>query len=298
MIRNNARILMSVDTPEKLTDRELSVQLDELGYAHPPVTPTTRSVLERKLAQLRNKEIPPSLPSTPEVINPVCAGTVVNSSAQEEKSTGCYLLLYNGTVPDDLSLKRCYSSREELYKVLKRLKGARFKWYSTEQEAIAAYDDLQAEVKEITTSATVTNKESASKYPSVSTVGLNKFRKLIEDGHFEEFKKCVWDNPRYLVNAGDAPEVLKPGTRYNALHVATRCDKLEFCREILSIIESIEFWTKLYPDDSEEARVRRRKHVIDLYLNMPDKIVKEFVIITIEYTIFISGYGNTTSFCL
>ena len=269
---------MSVDTPENLTDAELSVQLDELGYVHPPVTPTTRSVLERKLAQLLNKEVPPSLPSnTPEVIDPVHAGTVVNSSAQEEdKSTGCYLLLYNGTVPDGLTLKRCYCNKEELCKVVKenKLKGARFKWYTTEQEAITAYDDLQVEIKESTTSVTVTNKESASIYPSVSTVELSKFRKLIEEGQFKEFKECVWNNPRYLVSAGDAPEMLKPSTRYNALHVATRCNKVEFCREIISIIESIEFWTKLYPDDSEEATVRRRKHVVDLYLNMPDKIVK------------------------
>ena len=263
---------MSVNTLGSLTDAELSKQLGTLGYAHPPVTPTTRRVLERKLAQLLNKEVPPSLlSSTPEIVDPVVP--VVNSSAQEEDTLkGCYLLLYCGSVPDGLTLKKCYYHKGELHDVLKVLKGARFKWFSTEQEAIAAYDDLQTEAKENTVPGT--NKESASIYPSVSTVALNKFRKLIEDGKLEEFRECVWNNPRYLVSAGDAPELLKPGTRYNALHVATRCNKVEFCKEILTMIESVEFWTKLYPDDTEEARVKRKRHVVDLYLNMPDKIVK------------------------
>ena len=263
---------MNTNTLGSLTDVGLSEQLEKLGYAHPPVTPTTRRVLERKLAQLLNKEVPPSLPSTtPEVIDPVV--TVVNISAQEDdKSKGCYLLLYSGDVPDGLTLKKCYYHKEELYGVLKVLKGARFKWFPAEQEAIAAYDDLQAEVMENT--LPVTNKESASIYPSLSTVALNKFRKLIEDGRLEEFRQCVWSNPRYLVSAGDAPELLKPGTRYNALHVATRCNKVEFCKEILTIIESMEFWKKLYPDDTQEARMKRKRHIVDLYLNMPDKIVK------------------------
>ena len=291
-----ARFLMNANTPGSLTDVELSKQLDKLGYAHPPVTPTTRRVLERKLAQLLNKEPPPSSPSSASGgIDPVVK--VVNISAQEEdKSKGCYLLLYSGDVPDGLTLKKCYYHKEELHDALKVLKGARFKWFPTEQEAIAAYDDLQAEAKENTT--LVTNKEGASIYPSLSTVALNKFRKLIEDGNLEEFRECVWNNPRYLISAGDAPELLKPGTRYNALHVAARCNKVEFCKEILTMIESMEFWTKLYPDDTQEARMKRKRHVVDLYLNMPDKIVKMCVSLHINYVILISGHRNTTSFCL
>ena len=76
---------------------------------------------------------------------------------------------------------------------------------------------------------------------------------------------------------GDAPELLQPGTRYNALHVAARNNKLEFCKEILNTIESMDFWTKLYPDDSHESRNERNKHMVDLYLNMPDKIVRKCV---------------------
>lgn len=257
---------------EALTDDELSEQLDKLGYVHPPVTPTTRGVLERKLAQLVNIEVLPS--SIPEVTNPMTVTAVSDCVQEEDKSKGCYLLLYSGSVPDSLTLKQCYYHKEELHGVLKVLKGARFKWFATEEEAIAAYNNLQAETKEDTVPVTVTNKESASIYPSVSTVALNKFRKLIEDGKIEEFRECVWNNPRYLVTAGDAPELLKPGTRYNALHVAARSNRVEFCKDILNIVESMDFWIKLYPDDTQESRSKRRKHVVDLYLNMPDKIVR------------------------
>ena len=256
---------------KRLTDAELSKELDNLGYVHPPVTPTTRGVLERKLAQLSNKELlPPSPPcSIPETANPV--NTIVDSSAQEIESKGCYLLLYTGSIPEGLTLKKCYYRKEELHEILKVLKGARFKWFFTEQEAIEAYDEFQAENKDIPVS--VANKESASVHPSLSTPALSKFRKLIESGNIEEFRECVWSNPRYLVSVGDAPELLQPGTRYNALHVAVRNNRVELCREILTIIESTEFWTKLYSDDNKEARNKRKRHIVDLYLNMPDKIV-------------------------
>ena len=258
---------------EELTDSELSERLEKLGYAHPPVTPTTRGVLERKLAQLLNQGTP-SNSQCNECIAPEVPSPETTIAQEEDKSKGCYLLFYTGNIPDGLALKQCYYRKEELHDVLKVLKGARFKWYATEEEAITAYESLQMENKENTpTVLTVANKESASLYPSLSTVALNKFRKLIEDGKIEEFKENVWNNPRYLVSAGDAPELLKPGTRYNALHVAARSNKPDICREIITIVQSMEFWTKLYPDDSLEARLKRMRHVVDLYLNMPDKIV-------------------------
>ena len=150
-----------------------------------------------------------------------------------------------------------------------------------------------AEAKDDTTSVTVTNKESASIYPSLSPEKLNTFRKLIEDGNLEEFRQCIWNNPRYLVSGGDAPVSLKPPTRYNALHVATRCNRVEFCKEILTIIESMEFWTKLYPDDTQEARIKRRRHVVDLYLNMPDKTVCTHVWVHVCMPVCVRMCGRT-----
>ena len=206
-----------MSTSEALTDDDLSEQLDKLGYQHPRVTPTTRGVLKRKLAKLVNKEVLPSFQCStpgPEVKNPVTI-TAVSSSTQEENiSKGYYLLLYSGSVPDGLTLKQYYYHKEELHGVLKVLKGARFKWFAIEEEAIAAYDTLQAEIKKDTAPVAVANKESVSIYPSVSTVTPNKFRKLIEDGKIEEFRECIQNNPRYLITAGDAPELLQPGTRY------------------------------------------------------------------------------------
>lgn len=276
---------MSESGLEALTDSELSRQLEEVGYAHPPVTPTTRRVLERKLAQLLNKEVPSSPQrSIPELVSPAST-SVVNTSAEKDKSKGCYLLLYSGSIPDEVTLKKCYYHKEELHDVLKVLKGARFKWFPSEEEAIAAYDDLKSEVKDNISTVTVANKESASLFPSLSTIALNKFRKLIEDGKIDDFREHVWSNPRYLVSPGDAPELLKPGARYNALHVATRSNRVELCKEILAIIESIEFWTKLYPDDSQETRLKRKQRVVDLYLNMPDKIVRMDVVFSCVFIV-------------
>ena len=45
------------------------------------------------------------------------------------------------------------------------------------------------------------------------------------------------------------------------------------CKEVIAIIESSRFWELIYPDDTAETRAKRRDHVIDLYLNMQDKIV-------------------------
>ena len=154
---------------------------------------------------------------------------------------------------------------------MKKLKGSRFKWYESEDKAMQAMQSMQILTKE--PGLDMANKESASLFPSVSTVELNKFRKLIEDDNIEEFKSYVQNNPRYLVSAGDAPEIVKPGTRYNAMHVAVRGNKLELCKEILSILRSEDFWSMLYPNDSKESRAQRRRHLLDLYLNMPDKIV-------------------------
>ena len=117
--------------------------------------------------------------------------TIVDSSAQEIESKGCYLLLYTGSIPEGLTLKKCYYGKEELHEVLKVLKGARFKWFSTEQEAVEAYDNFQAENRDIS----VANKESASVHPSLSTPALSKFRKLIESGNVEV---CLEESGMYV----------------------------------------------------------------------------------------------------
>ena len=262
-----------------LSDAEISKLLKQRGLDL-PVTPTTRGALERKLALFLNQQLPSDNLQDHVLEDNKATATIVT---QDDKSNGCYLLLHAGNVPDGLTLKKCYYSKEELHNVMKKLKGSRFKWFESEEKAMHALQNMQTLTKEPGSDVGTASKESASLFPSVSTVGLNKFRKLIDDGNIEEFKSCVQNNPRYLVSAGDAPEIVKPGARYNAMHVAVRENKLELCKEIISILKSEDFWSKLYPDDSRESRAQRKRHLLDLYLNMPDKIVSIVMCLALMY---------------
>jgi len=253
-----------------LSDVELSKLLKQCGLDL-PVTSTTRSALVRKLAHLLNQELPSD--TLQEHAQEDTVTVAVTSSAPDNKSNGCYLLIHSGTVPDGLTLKKCYHSKQELHDVMKKLKGSRFKWFESEEKAIQTLKTMQIVSKELGSDVATASKESANVFPSVSTIELNKFRKLIEDGNIEEFRSYVQNNPRYLVSAGDAPEIVKPGTRYNAMHVAVRSNQLELCREVVTTLRSEDFWSKLYPEDSIDCRAQRRRHLLDLYLNMPDKIV-------------------------
>lgn len=115
--------------------------------------------------------------------------------------------------------------------------------------------------------------ERANSYSSLTTPDLNKFRELIEKKELEAWSEAVWGNPRHLITQGDAPVILKPPTRYNALHCVARSGALAICRRLFEILEGDRFWSLVYPDDTAEIRGRRRDHLIDLYLNTCDKIV-------------------------
>ena len=47
-----------------------------------------------------------------------------------------------------------------------------------------------------------------------------------------------------------------------------------FLQELMSILQNPDFWRLVYPNDSPESVLRRRTHLIDLYLNMQDRIVR------------------------
>ena len=47
------------------------------------------------------------------------------------------------------------------------------------------------------------------------------------------------------------------------------------CQELMAILQDHHFWDLVYPNDSDDTVLDRKKHLIDLYLNMQDKIVRE-----------------------
>lgn len=55
------------------------------------------------------------------------------------------------------------------------------------------------------------------------------------------------------------------------MHVCALKNRPEAAQLVLDTLEDTAFMARLYPDDTEEARHDRIRHIVDLYLNMPDK---------------------------
>ena len=68
--------------------------------------------------------------------------------------------------------------------------------------------------------------------------------------------------------------LLQEGPRYNALHVTALANLAPMCRLILATIEDPQFFALMYPEDSPETRQKRQEVLVDLYLNTPDKGVR------------------------
>ena len=187
-----------------------------------------------------------------------------------------------GVLMDGTTSSPYYGSKAEALVAVKSLPpGVRFTIVESAPAASLTQDEVELtgftlqtheEQSEITTDA-ATISEKANRYPSVKTQDLSRLRKLIEDGKAAEFADVVWDNPRHLITSGDTPEILQVPTRSNALHCGASQCQLAVCKEVFAIIESSLFWELIYPDDTAETRAKRRDHLIDLYLNMQDKIV-------------------------
>ena len=77
-------------------------------------------------------------------------------------------------------------------------------------------------------------------------------------------------NPRYLVTASDTPTILQAGQRHNALHVCARHGRGEAGELVLGYVMG-DLMSRMYPGEGVEQNNRRREHLVDMYLNMPDK---------------------------
>ncbi len=73
------------------------------------------------------------------------------------------------------------------------------------------------------------------------------------------------------------------GFRYNALHVCAMKNQAEIAQLLLETLSNAGFYQLLYPKDSQEVTNQRLDHMVDLYLNMPDKGVSTCVIESFVY---------------
>ena len=247
---------------EELSDARLRELLTAYSITQ-PVTPSTRSLLIRKLTRQMSTE------PRDDTMAGTLATVLPPPPAPPRPDDGAAVLADGAPTSSPY-----YGSKAEALVAVKNLPlGVRFTIVESPSAETAFSLQTHEEQSEIPAAAAMSLSEKANRYPSVKTQDLSRLRQLIERGKAAQFADVVWDNPRHLVTSGDTPEILQVPTRSNALHCGASYRQLPVCKEVIAIIESSRFWELIYPDDSAETRAKRRDHLIDLYLNMQDKIV-------------------------
>lgn len=178
----------------------------------------------------------------------------------------------------------CESQKEALQQ-MKDFKGSRFKVFECKKDAekFSLSRTIQSCEKKapsppLTTPATSYSvkdepKERPLKCPSFQEI--IKFRQHIEKFKTDEIEACL-DRPRYLVSANDIPVILQEGSRMNAVHIATKCNRVKVLKMIFSTLQSREFLQLAYFNAADDHLEFRKNHLLDLYLNTPEKIVGTF----------------------
>lgn len=179
------------------------------------------------------------------------------------------------TLCDDDELPLVFVDRTLALRCVKKYRGARFKAFSSREEAAAFSVQPAVTAVESTdtpdSAAAALVGEKSSNFRAPKSQDLVQLRKAIEAGDANFFRQNVWSNPRYLVGSGDTPTILQEGYRYNALHVACAKKQPALVQLLLDTLQDAHFLELLYPDDSIDVRNRRKVFLLDLYLNTPDK---------------------------
>ncbi|XP_065827000.1 ankyrin repeat and LEM domain-containing protein 2-like [Oscarella lobularis] len=248
-----------VENARHLSDDELRSRLIAYGLEVGPVTASTRSFYERKLAQCfapisEREEKPPSV-----------AEPIETQAKSVPESPSVY---YGVRLPrndeGEGNFERVYVSHVDAHEAARRVKGARFKGFLTRAEAMA-----YAQTTEPTTDPVASEEKNAYKSPTPQQ--LTELRMSVQEDNFSKFSRMVDENPRFLIGSGDTPVAIHLGPHWNALHVMSIFDRTEMAQFLVNILKSDAFWKKILPDDDVESRERRKAFLIDLYLNMPDK---------------------------
>ena len=190
---------------------------------------------------------------------------------------------YSPTRLVDKSKPNVFRSREDALKRVKECRGSRFKSFPRQNDAESFSLTLPSPCGVDKMCSFINNESLKSaeipktiiKWPSFQE--LMKFRRSIEEDDLQFVKQCL-SNPKYLISSSDMPVILQEGTRLNAIHVAVKYNKLNMCRHLMQTIQSNEFLCLMYPNSPEDLINFRKKHLMDLYLNTPEKIVSMFKI--------------------
>ena len=170
-----------------------------------------------------------------------------------------------------------FRSQADALKAMKGHKGSRFKSFSSKEEAKTFSLSKLPQLSVDKICAYVANHveqqnqlKTVPKAPSFQE--LMKYRRGIEENDLTAVQVCL-SNPRYLISSSDIPVVLQEGARLNAVHICVKYNKLEMLNFILNTLRSNEFLKQIYQDATEEQLEFRKHHLLDLYLNTPEKVV-------------------------
>ncbi|KAM9446847.1 ankyrin repeat and LEM domain-containing protein 2 isoform 1-T4 [Clarias gariepinus] len=292
-----------------------------------PITSTTRAVFERKLARALVESAGLSAAESGQ------PGATPNAGPAEEGDVGYHLGLnppeeeplseksvtpsrhevqtpnktpqvtptyFYGVCPlwEDVLARNervhVYTDKKEALQAVKMMKGARFKAFSTREDAekfakgLCDYFPSPSKcapcVSPVKTALFFgkdgaslaetdgTNREKANSFKSPRPQDLTaRLRVCVERGDEAAFTDLVWSNPRYLIGSGDNPTVLQEGCRYNVMHVAAKENQAGVAQLLLDTLENPDFMRLMYPDDVESMLHQRIRYIVDLYLNTPDK---------------------------
>nr|CAD7591679.1 unnamed protein product [Timema genevievae] len=174
-----------------------------------------------------------------------------------------------------------YTDKLEVLKVMKLYKKSRFKPFKSKKDA--EYFTLHGSDVQMPPMSTIVDSPTAvtlsgekpSLFKGPKPQEMVRFRKSIECGDEQTVRSAVWENPRYFVSSGDTPAILQEGSRYNALHIASKARNAKMCVAILSIVGDPKFVAHLYGEDDPNNCRDRAEILLDLYLNTPDKGLNE-----------------------
>ncbi|KAF7687738.1 ankyrin repeat and LEM domain-containing protein 2 [Silurus meridionalis] len=306
---------------KSLSADELREEILKANLKCGPITATTRGVFERKLARalVENAGLSDSGGSSATSAEEGDVGYHLGLNPPEEeplreknvspsrhevqtpnKTPQITSALYYGVCPlwEDVLARNervhVYTEKKEALQAVKMMKGARFKAFSSREDAekfakgLCDYFPSPSKcapcVSPVKTALVFgkdgsslaetdgINREKANSFKSPRPQDLTaRLRVCVERGDEVGFSELVWSNPRYLIGSGDNPTVLQEGCRYNVMHVAAKENQASVAQLLLDTLENADFMRLMYPDDTETMLHQRVRYIVDLYLNTPDK---------------------------
>uniref|UniRef100_H2XPP7 Ankyrin repeat and LEM domain-containing protein 2-like n=2 Tax=Ciona intestinalis TaxID=7719 RepID=H2XPP7_CIOIN len=257
----------------QLSDEELRNKLQEAGIPLAPLTPSTRKIYHKQLANKRRslfQDTGCATKDTPNLVNDEITCVADNGNIEADPSSPVFVVFQSNEESRDRKME-IFCDQISALKFLSKNKNGRLMKFENKQKA-QEYEKLNGHLLTTQPHNDEISYEKPNSFKSLKQVELNKLLKAIESNDLNKFDELVLNNPRYLINSGDGPVLLKPNTRYNPLHIAARSNQPEMVKQIISTLSDPDFQKKMYTNiSSPHENTSRLHHILDLYFNTPEK---------------------------